>query len=109
MKSILDTVISFLGLLILMPLLILISLMLLFSIGTPFIFKQKRPGYKSEQFYFYKFRTMTNKKDKNGNLLSDGERLTSFGEFLRKTSLDELPSLWNVLKGDMSLVGRDHC
>ena len=74
-------------------------------IGRPIFFKQKRPGLKGEPFTFYKFRTMTNCEDGNGNLLPDKDRLTSFGKLLRKTSLDELPSLWNVLKGDMSLVG----
>lgn len=73
--------------------------------GAPIIFKHQRPGLHGKSFTFYKFRTMTNQVDKNGNLLSDKERLTSLGTFLRKASLDELPSLWNVLKGDMSLVG----
>ena len=79
--------------------------MLIIFIGHPIIFKQSRPGLNGKPFTFYKFRTMTNQVDKDGNLLSDEERLTNLGTFLRKTSLDELPSLWNVLKGDMSLVG----
>ena len=73
--------------------------------GAPILFLQKRPGFQSKIFTFYKFRTMTNTLDKNGNLMADKKRLTSVGKFLRKTSLDELPSLWNVFRGDMSLVG----
>jgi sugar transferase EpsL len=88
-----------------MPLLVIISLIILFSFGLPVFFRQTRPGLQKTQFTFYKFRSMTNKKDKNGSLLPDNVRLTALGQFLRKTSLDELPSLWNVLKGDMSLVG----
>tara|TARA_B100000519_G_scaffold202783_1_gene222293 strand:+ start:5516 stop:6097 length:582 start_codon:yes stop_codon:yes gene_type:complete len=87
------------------PFLIILCIAVLLILGTPIFFKQQRPGLNGIPFNFIKFRTMTNKKDKNGNLLPDGERLTSFGEFFRKTSLDELPSLWNVLKGDMGFVG----
>ena len=90
---------------ILLPFLIILCIAVLLILGTPIFFKQQRPGLNGIPFNFIKFRTMTNKKDKNGNLLPDGERLTSFGEFFRKTSLDELPSLWNILKGDMGLVG----
>ena len=73
--------------------------------GSPVLFKQDRPGLNEKIFKMYKFRTMTDKKDSLGNLLPDSERLTSFGKFLRSTSLDEIPELWNVLKGEMSLVG----
>ena len=75
------------------------------KLGSPLFFKQARPGLNAEVFNMYKLRSMTNKCDKDGNLLNDEVRLTKFGKFLRSTSLDELPSLWNVLKGDMSLVG----
>src|SRR5690606_12950907 len=76
-----------------------------FFIGRPILFIQVRPGLDGKPFKMYKFRTMTNKKDSNGRLLSDADRLTPFGKLLRSSSLDELPSLWCVLKGDMSLVG----
>ena len=105
MKNISDAIVSILGLLILSPVLLLVGFIVFFNLGFPIFFKQKRPGLKGISFEFYKFRTMSNEKDKTGNLLDDKDRLTSFGKFLRKTSLDELPSLWNVLKGDMSLVG----
>ncbi|WNB92470.1 sugar transferase [Bacillus sp. NEB1478] len=75
------------------------------KLGSPIIFKQERPGLRAKPFYLYKFRTMTDQKDRFGNLLSDEDRLTPFGHFLRKYSLDELPQLLNVLKGDISLVG----
>ena len=105
MKNISDAIVSILGLLILSPVLLLVGFIVFFNLGFPIFFKQKRPGLKGISFEFYKFRTMSNEKDKTGNLLDDKDRLTSFGKFLRKTSLDELPSLWNVLKSDMSLVG----
>jgi len=105
MKNIIDFIISLLAIILLSPLLVILGLIILFSFGSPIFFIQSRPGFLVRPFYFYKFRTMTNQVDKDGNLLSDEERLTSLGTFLRKTSLDELPSLWNVLKGDMSLVG----
>ena len=87
------------------PILVIIGFCIFLIIGIPILFVQERPGYKNKVFNFIKFRTMTNCEDGNGNLLPDKDRLTSFGKLLRKTSLDELPSLWNVLKGDMSLVG----
>ena len=105
MKRIFDLVVTFFGLLILLPLIVLIALMVRGALGSPIFFKQERPGLNGDIFNMYKFRTMTNECDKNGALKSDGVRLTEFGKFLRSTSLDELPGLWNVLKGDMSLVG----
>jgi len=92
-------------LVILSPLLVLISLLILFSMGKPVIFKQSRLGFQGGVFKIYKFRTMTNAKDQNGKPLPDGERLTKIGRFLRSTTLDELPELLNVLKGEMSAVG----
>lgn len=104
-KRIFDIVISFIGLIVLFPIILLVALLIRINLGSPVIFKQERPGYKQKSFFVYKFRTMNNKKDEIGNLLPDSERLTSFGEIIRKLSLDELPQLINVLKGDMSLVG----
>lgn len=75
------------------------------ALGTPVLFKQERPGLNEQVFRMYKFRTMTNEKDSSGNLMPDETRLTSFGKMLRSTSIDELPGLWNVIKGDMALVG----
>jgi len=105
MKRLLDLISSFIGLLFLLPVIVLIVLLVRLKIGSPVLFKQARPGLNEEIFNMYKFRTMTNECDKNGSLLSDEIRLTKFGQFLRSTSLDELPGLWNVLKGDMGLVG----
>jgi len=105
MKLISDLVVSLLGFILLSPILFFISGTIYFKMGTPIIFKHQRPGLHGKQFTFYKFRTMTNTKNGEGDLLPDKNRLTPLGSFLRKTSLDELPSLWNVLKGDMSLVG----
>ena len=84
---------------------LLIALLIFIKLGAPIFFKQSRPGLSGNLFNMYKFRTMTNERDKNGALKPDSVRLTKFGQFLRSTSLDELPGLWNVLKGDMSLVG----
>ena len=104
-KRVLDIILSFLIIIILLPLYILLYVLVLIKLGSPAIFIQERPGLNEKIFKMYKFRTMTNAKDNNGKLLPDGDRLTSFGKFLRKTSLDELPELFNVLIGDMSFVG----
>lgn len=100
-----DIFISLVVLFLLMPVMITISLMILISMGPPVIFSQLRPGYKGKPFKLFKFRSMRIAYDKNGKLLSDGQRLTFLGKILRNTSLDELPEIINVLKGDMSLVG----
>lgn len=92
-------------LIILSPFLLLIAFFILMIDGKPILFKQSRSGLNQNPFKFYKFRTMTNKKDKNGNLLPDEKRLSKYGRFLRKTSIDEIPSFFNVLIGDMSVVG----
>ena len=105
MKRLLDLLVSFIGLLLLLSVVILIAMLVRLKIGSPVFFKQVRPGLNGNLFNMVKFRTMTNECDKDGNLLSDEARLTKFGKFLRSTSLDELPGLWNVLKGDLSLVG----
>ena len=105
MKRIFDLVAIFFGLVLLLPVIMLTTLVLISKLGLPIFFKQSRPGLNGKIFKMLKFRTMTNDFDKNGRLLSDESRLTKFGKFLRSTSLDELPGLWNVLKGDMSLVG----
>tara|TARA_B110000483_G_scaffold109515_1_gene133468 strand:+ start:198 stop:806 length:609 start_codon:yes stop_codon:yes gene_type:complete len=104
-KKIFDFFLIFLSLPLILPLYLLIILLILVQLNFPILFKQARPGLNGKVFYIYKFRTMTIKHDKDGDLLPDEFRLTKFGKFLRSTSLDELPSLWNVFKGDMSLVG----
>jgi lipopolysaccharide/colanic/teichoic acid biosynthesis glycosyltransferase len=100
-----DFFVSLLALLVLSPLLVLLAVLVRFLLGGPILFRQVRTGINKQSFTILKFRTMTNACDANGNLLSDSQRLTRFGNFLRSTSLDELPELWNVLVGDMSLVG----
>ncbi len=104
-KRLLDIILSLLGLIIASPVFVIISILVFIFLGKPVIFKQKRPGKDEKIFNLYKFRTMTDKKDKKGNLLPDEKRLTKFGKLLRKTSLDELPELFNILKGDMSFIG----
>ena len=105
MKRLYDLFFIFLCFPLLVPVYIYVILMLRMKLGSPVFFTQSRPGLNGKVFNMYKFRTMTNECSTDGNLLSDEARLTKFGRFLRSTSLDELPSLWNVLKGDMSLVG----
>ncbi|MGK0724370.1 sugar transferase [Aerococcus urinaeequi] len=104
-KRMIDIVLSFVALIILAPLLIIIGVLVYFKLGSPILFTQERPGKDGEVFKLYKFRTMTAEKDGTGTLLPDSVRLTKFGKFLRSTSLDELPELWNILIGDMSIVG----
>jgi len=104
-KRLFDLTVTILGLLLIWPLVIILALLVRIKIGTPIFFHQQRPGLNGKAFRIIKFRTMTNDMDSNGNLLSDALRLTEFGKFLRRSSLDELPELLNVLKGEMSLVG----
>lgn len=104
-KRILDLLLSLMALIVLMPLMIIIGVLVRINLGSPIIFKQKRPGKNEKIFTLYKFRTMTDEKDEDGNLLPDEKRLTKFGKILRSTSLDELPELVNIIKGDMSIVG----
>jgi len=104
-KRPMDFVLSLLAIIILSPIFLVLSVLVKIKLGSPVIFKQKRPGFNEKIFTLYKFRTMTNEKDENGNLLPDSVRLTRFGKMLRSTSLDELPELFNILKGDMSIVG----
>lgn len=104
-KRFLDFTLSLLALILLSPVMLIIAILVRIKLGTPVIFKQQRPGKNEKIFTLYKFRTMTNKKDENGNLLPDSERLTKFGKLLRSTSLDELPELVNIIKGDMAIVG----
>lgn len=104
-KRPLDITISLIALIFLLPLMLLIYLLVIINLGSPAFFLQERVGKDNKIFKMIKFRTMKNSTDKNGNLLSDNERVTKFGSFLRSFSLDELPELINILKGDMSLVG----
>ncbi|TJX68947.1 sugar transferase [Soehngenia saccharolytica] len=104
-KRPIDFILSLIALIILSPLLVIVAILVRLKLGSPVIFKQQRPGLNEKIFTIYKFRTMTDDKDENGNLLPDSERLTPFGKFLRSTSIDELPELFNILKGDMSIVG----
>lgn len=105
MKRTFDFIVSLTALFFLSAVIIITGLLIRFKIGSPVIFKQQRPGLEGNAFYVYKFRTMTDERDEAGLLLPDDIRLTSFGKLLRKLSLDELPQLVNVLKGDMSFVG----
>lgn len=105
MKRVMDISGSLLGLILLAPVMIVLAIMVRVKLGSPVLFRQLRPGRGGLPFVCLKFRTMTDARDAQGQLLSDAERLTRFGRFLRASSLDELPELWNVLCGDMSLVG----
>jgi len=105
MKRPMDFTLSLLALIVLSPILLMIAILIRFKLGSPVFFKQKRPGLHGEIFTMYKFRTMTDQRDENGDFLPDEVRLTKFGKFLRSTSLDELPELFNIVKGDMSIIG----
>lgn len=104
-KRLLDIILSLIAIIITLPIFLITGILVLIFLGKPAIFRQKRPGKKEKIFTMYKFRTMSNKKDKDGNLLPDELRLTKLGKLLRKTSLDEIPEFINILKGDMSFVG----
>ena len=104
-KRILDIILSLVILILFCWLYLIVAILVRVKLGSPILFKQQRPGYKEKIFGIYKFRTMTDERDENGNLLPDKDRLTSFGKLLRKTSLDEIPELLNILKGDMSFIG----
>ncbi|HGH1676157.1 sugar transferase [Clostridium perfringens] len=104
-KRLIDVILSSLGLIILFPIFFIVSILVKSKLGSPIFFKQKRIGKNNREFEMIKFRTMTNEKDDYGILLPNEKRLTKFGKLLRSTSLDEIPELINVLKGDMSLVG----
>lgn len=104
-KRFFDIILSLIAIIILSPVYLIISVLVLIFMGWPILFKQPRPGKNEKIFNMYKFRTMTNKKDKDGNLLPDDQRLPKFGKFLRKTSLDELPEIFCILNGSMSFVG----
>ena len=105
MKRVFDFLVALFALLTLLPVIIVVAVLIRFKLGSPILFTQDRPGLNGRIFKMMKFRSMLDAKDKQGNLLPDNERMTKFGAFLRSTSLDELPGLFNVLKGDMSLVG----
>ena len=104
-KYLIDRIAAAIALLLFSPLILLVAVLVRFKLGSPIFFTQPRPGKDGKIFTFYKFRTMTDTKDEAGNLLPDRDRMTSFGSWMRQTSLDELPQLVNVLKGDMSFVG----
>jgi lipopolysaccharide/colanic/teichoic acid biosynthesis glycosyltransferase len=104
-KRLFDITLSSTAILMLLPLLLILMLLVRMKLGSPVFFRQERPGLNEHRFYMLKFRTMTDERDADGKLLPDSIRLTPFGSFLRKTSLDELPELFNIFKGDMSFVG----
>ncbi len=104
-KRLFDLAIAVPSMILLTPIFVLIGFFVRIRIGSPVLFRQVRPGLHGRPFTIYKFRTMTDERDEDGNLLPDGERLTRLGRFLRKTSMDELPEFFNVIKGDMSIVG----
>jgi sugar transferase EpsL len=104
-KRLLDIIATLIGLIVLSPVILLTAILVRIFFGTPILFRQQRPGYKGRPFFINKFRTMTDRLSPDGNLLPDSERLIPFGRFLRSLSLDELPELFNILCGEMSLVG----
>lgn len=104
-KRVFDIVFSLFALILLSPVLLILAVLIKLNLGSPILFKQQRPGLHGKVFTIYKFRTMTDEKDETGELLDDHLRLTKFGRFLRSTSMDELPELLNILKGDMSFIG----
>lgn len=105
LKRVMDFVLSLVAIIVLSPVLLVVAVLVRTKLGSPVLFTQERPGKDEKIFKLYKFRTMTDEKDENGNLLPDEVRLTKFGIMLRSTSMDELPELFNILKGDMSIVG----
>lgn len=104
-KTPMDFILSLIAIIVLSPILLIVAILVRTNLGSPVLFKQKRPGLNEDIFTMYKFRTMTDQKDAEGNLLPDHIRLTKFGKLLRSTSLDELPGLFNILRGDMSIIG----
>lgn len=104
-KRPMDFLLALIAIIVLSPVLLIVAILVKTKLGSPVIFKQQRPGLNEKIFTMYKFRTMTDARDENGELLPDSVRLTKFGKFLRSTSLDELPELFNILKGDMSIIG----
>ena len=104
-KRLFDLLLASFAVMVFAPFILILTILIRYFMGSPIVFKQQRPGLNAKSFYIYKFRTMNSQKDKHDELLPDAQRLTNFGRFLRSTSLDELPSLWNVLKGEMRLVG----
>lgn len=104
-KRVLDILLAIVGLVVLSPVLLVLAILVRARLGSPVLFRQERPGVNGKPFMLLKFRSMTSERDDSGNLLPDADRLPSFGRFLRSTSLDELPELWSILRGDMSLVG----
>lgn len=104
-KRFFDFVLSLIALIVLSPVILVVAILVKFKLGSPIIFKQKRPGKNEKIFTMYKFRTMTDDTDEDGNLLPEDDRLLRFGRVLRSTSLDELPELFNILKGDRGIIG----
>lgn len=104
-KRLMDFILSLIAIIVLSPILLIVAIFVKIKLGGPVLFKQQRPGLNEKIFTMYKFRTMTDKRDENGELLPDSVRLTKFGKILRSTSLDELPELFNIIKGDMSIIG----
>jgi sugar transferase EpsL len=105
MKRLFDIMLSFSALLMLSPVIVILAILVRIKLGSPVLFNQNRPGLHGTAFHLFKFRTMTDARDAEGILLSDADRLTPFGKWLRSSSLDELPTLWNILRGEMSMVG----